>query len=54
MRFFDSLYDNKSNNIKVEIEYIEKKTYFRDITIFINRIKNIAKVKNIELLRNNL
>ena len=54
MRFFDSFYNNKSSNIEVEIEHAEKKIYFRDITIFINRIKNIAKVKNIELLRNNL
>ena len=54
MKFFDSFYDNKSSNIKIEIEYIEKKIYFRDIMIFINRIKNIAKVKNIKLFRNNL
>ena len=54
MRFFNYFYNNKLNNIDVEIEYIEKKIYFRAITIFINRIKNIAKVKNIELLRNNL
>ena len=40
--------------MKVEIEYIEKKIYFRDITIFINRIKNIARVKSVKLLRNNL
>ena len=38
----------------MKIEYIKKKIYFKDITIFINRIKNIARVKNIELLRNNL
>ena len=54
MRFFDSFYNNKSNNIELEIEYVEKKTYFKDITIFINRIKNIARVKSVELLRNNL
>ena len=54
IEFFDSFYDNKSSNIGVEIEYIEKKIYFKDITMFINRIKNIARVKGVELLRNNL
>ena len=54
VRFFNSFYNNKSSDIKAEIEYIEKKIYFRDITIFINRIKNIARIKDIELLRNNL
>ena len=54
MKFFDFFYNNKLNNIEARIEYIEKKIYFRDITMFINRIKNIARVKNIELLRNNL
>ena len=54
MRFFDSFYNNKSSNIEAEIEYTRKKIYFRDITIFINRIKNIARVNDIELLRNNL
>ena len=54
MRFFDSFYDNKSSDIEAEIEYAGKKIYFRDITIFIDRIKDIARVKSVELLRNNL
>ena len=54
IRFFDSFYNNKSSDIEVRIEYIEKKIYFKDITIFINKIKNIARIKNIKLLRNNL
>ena len=54
MRFFNSFYNNKSSDIEVEIEYIEKKIYFRNVTIFIDRIRDIARVKNIELLRNNL
>lgn len=36
------------------MKYVEKKTYFRDITIFINKIKNIVRVKSVKLLRNNL
>ena len=54
MRFFNSFYNNKSSDIEVKIEYVEKEIYFRNITIFINRIKNIARVKGVELLRNNL
>ena len=54
IEFFNSFYDNKSSNIEAGIEYIGKKIYFRNVTMFINRIKNIAKVKNIKLSRNNL
>ena len=46
--FFNSFYDNKFNNIKTKMKSIRKKTYFRDVFIFINRIKNVIKVKNIK------
>ena len=36
------------------MEYTGKKIYFRDIFIFINRIKNVIKIKKAKLLRNNL
>ena len=36
------------------MKYAGKKIYFRNIFIFINRIKNIIKIKKIKLLRNNL
>ena len=52
--FFNFFYNKKSSNIKVEIKYKEKKTYFRDVLIFIDRIKNVIRVKNTKLLRNNL
>ena len=52
--FFDSFYDNKFNDIEAEMKHAEKKTYFRNMLIFINRIKNIIKMKDVKLFRNNL
>ena len=51
--FFNLFYNDKLSDIKIEIKYVKKKTYFRDIIIFINKIKNVIKIKNVELLRNN-
>ena len=51
--FFDSLYDDKSTAIVEFIEYIDKNTYFRNVTYFIERVKNIIEVKNVELIRQN-
>ena len=39
--------------MRVEIKYAKKKNYFRNIIIFIDKIKDVIKVKKIELLRNN-
>ena len=36
------------------MKYINKKIYFRDIIIFIDRIKDVIKIKSVKLLRNNL
>ena len=52
VEFFNSFYDGKLSNIEVGIKYIKKETYFRDVFIFINRIKDVARVKSIKLLRN--
>ena len=51
--FFNLFHKNKSNNIKIKIEYAKKEIYFRSIIIFIDKIKNVIKIKKIELLRNN-
>ena len=32
---------------------LKKKTYFRNIIIFINKIKNVIKIKNVKFLQNN-
>ena len=36
------------------MKHIEKKTYFHNVFIFIDRIKNVIKVKGAEFMRNNL
>ena len=54
LRFFDSLYDEKSAVTDNVIEHFDKNTYFRNIHIFIERIKNIAHIKNDTIVRNNL
>lgn len=54
VNFFDLIYDEKSFVIDNLIEHVNKNTYFRDIYLFIERIKNITIVKNANLLRNNL
>ena len=36
------------------MKYTSKDTYFRNVTIFIDRIRDVARVKGAELLRNNL
>ena len=51
--FFNPFYKNKSSNTETEIEHAKKKIYFRNIIIFIDKIKNITKIKKIELLYNN-
>ena len=38
----------------IEVEYSGEKTYFRDIIIFINRIKMIIRVKYVKFIYNNL
>ena len=53
VEFFNSFYDNKFNNIKIKMKHIKKKTYFCDMLIFIDRIKNIIKIKSAKLFRNN-
>lgn len=52
--FFDPFYDGKSSDTGAGMEHAGKDTYFRDVTMFIDRIKDVARVKGAELLRNNL
>lgn len=53
INFFDSLYNDKSSLINNVIKYASKNTYFRDVHVFIERIKNIIQIKNDELIHNN-
>lgn len=52
--FFDSHYDDKSILGDLIIEYAKKNIIFRDVHVFVNRAKNIASIKDDELVRNNL
>lgn len=46
--FFDPFYDDKSNDIGAGIKHAEKDTYFRDVTMFIDKIKDVARVKGVK------
>ena len=48
------MYDEKSNTNDDFLKYANKKIYFRDVYLFVERIQNIIKIKNFEIIRNNL
>ena len=52
--YFDPFYESKIIDIASAIEYIDKSIFFRDIHVFIDRVKNIARAKGDVLLRQNL
>ena len=52
--FFDPFYDNKSSDIGPGMEYTRKETFFRDVIIFIDWIKDVGRTKGIELVQLNL
>ena len=49
--FFDPFYDSKTIDTAPAIEHAGKSTFFRDIYVFIDRVKDIARAKGEELLR---
>ena len=52
--YFDPFYESKSADTAPAIEHTGKSTFFRDIHVFIDRIKDVARAKGEELLRQNL
>lgn len=52
--FFDPFYDGKSVDTGPAIEHAGKSTYFRDVHVFIDRVKDVARAKGEVLLRQNL
>lgn len=52
--FFDLFYEGKSVDTAFAIEYIGKSTFFRDIYVFVDRMKDVARAKSDILLRQNL
>ena len=51
---FNFLYDNKSIAIDDSIELVDKNTYIRDVHLFIDRVEDITRIRDFELMRNNL
>ena len=51
VNYFDSFYKNKSIDIVSIIEHINKNIFFYNIHVFVNRVKNVAYVKNNVILR---
>ena len=52
--FFDPFYEGKSAASGEPIVHSGKDTYFRDVHIFIDRIKDMALIKGSDVIRNNL
>lgn len=52
--YFDPFYEGKSVDTAPAIEHTGKSTFFRDIHVFIDRVKDVARAKGEELLRQNL
>ena len=52
--FFDSLYDDKFASIDNVIEHSKKDIYFRNVHVFIERIKDMSQIKSEAIVRNNL
>ena len=48
------MYDDKFVRNETVFEHIGKKTYFRDVHLFIKRARDIVAIKNIEIIRENL
>ena len=52
--FFDPYYENKTIATGGPVTHSGKDTFFRDVHLFVSRIKDIAAVKNAKLVRKNL
>ena len=51
VNYFDPFYESKFIDTILAIEHIDKSTFFRNIHIFVDRVKDVARVKNNTLLR---
>ena len=54
LKFFHFNYDDKSASIDSSLKNINENTIFRDVHVFVNRIKNFVNTQNVEIIRNNL
>ncbi len=54
LEFFDSIYDDKILTTAESMQHAGKDIFFRDIHLFIDRVKDIIVIKDAEIVRNNL
>jgi hypothetical protein len=54
IEFFDSMYDNKFTFTNEFIKHAEKNIYFRNVHLFLERVKNVIRMKNVNQVRKNL
>ena len=48
------MYDEKLVSIKNLIEHFEKNIFFKDVHLFMTRLKKISVIKELELVRDNV
>jgi hypothetical protein len=48
------MYDNKSTFTEEFIEHVDKNTYFRNVHLFLKRVKDVIRVKDVNQVRENL
>ena len=48
------MFDDKLINIKLFIEFFNKNTYFKNVHLFTNYIKNFVKFKKTNIVYNNV
>ena len=54
LEFFNSNYDNKSINTDKAIKHHEKNTYFKNVHLFVNKIRNMINSRDFQFIKNNL
>jgi hypothetical protein len=54
LRFFDSTYDEKILTTVESIQHADKDIFFRNIHLFIDRVRNFAVIKDYDAVKNNL
>ncbi len=48
------MYENKFTLTEEFIKHVEKNIYFKDVHLFLKRVKNVIRVKNVNQVRKNL
>ena len=48
------MYNDKFVKNETTIEHIGKETYFRDVHLFVERVRDLVLIKNVEMIREDL